>query len=111
MGTLVCHLFPQFWIIFAVFAHSNVTFLPSATNCHPNHHLSVHVRLSNLDSGRPGGAVHSLELELRFPEEVDQDVDADVDRGADQEEQQPHVDELGKRLLQTRQDCGPSTLV
>ena len=85
-------LFPQVWNILAVCAHSNVTLLPSATNCHPNHHLSVHVRLSNLDSGRPGGAVHSLELELRFPEEVDQDVDADVDRCADQEKQQPHVD-------------------
>ena len=74
------------------FGRSNVTLLPFVTNCHPNHHLSVHVRLSNLDSGRPGGAVHPLELELRFPEEVDQDVDADVDRRADQEEQQPHVD-------------------
>ena len=96
LGHWYVMLFPQVWIILAVCAHSNVTLLPSVTNCHPNHHLSVHVRLSNLDSGRPGGAVHSLKLELRFPEEVDQDVDADVDRGADQEKQQPHVDELGR---------------
>ena len=84
-------LLPHFLIILAVCAHFD-EILPSATNCHPNHHLSVHVRLSNLDSGRPGRPVHSLELELGFPEEVDQDVDADVDRRADQEEQQPHVD-------------------
>ena len=103
-------LLPHFLIILAVCAHFDVI-LPSATNCHPNHHLSVHVRLSNLDSGRPGRPVHPLELELGLPEEVDQDVDADVDRRADQEEQQPDVDELEKRLLQTRQDYGPSTLV
>ena len=103
-------LLPHFLIILAVCAHFDVI-LPSVTNCHPNHHLSVHVRLSNLDSGRPCRPMHPLELELGFPEEVDQDVDADVDRRADQEEQQPDVDELEKRLLQKRQDCGPSTLV
>ena len=71
----------------------------------------MHVRLSNLDSGRPGRPVHPLELELGFPEEVDQDVDADVDRRADQEEQQPNVDELGKKYFSREVKNTRSTLV
>ena len=103
-------LLPHFLIILAVCAHFDVI-LPSATNCHPNHHLSVHVRLSNLDSGRPGRPVHPLELELWLPEEVHQDVDADVDRRADQEEQQPDVDELEKKYFLSEVKKGRSTLV
>ena len=36
-----------------------------------------------------------LLLELLLPQPVDDDVDADVDRRADDEEQQPHVNQLG----------------
>ena len=64
-------------------------------NSHPNHHLSMHVGLPNLDSGGPLSPVDPLELQLALPQEVDEDVDQDVDRRADQEEQQPHVNELG----------------
>ena len=35
-----------------------------------------------------------LLLQLLLPQPVDDDVDADVDRRADDEEQQPHVDQL-----------------
>ena len=63
-------------------------------NSHPNHHLSMHVGLPNLDSGGPLSPVDPLELQLALPQEVDEDVDQDVDRRADQEEQQPHVNEL-----------------
>ena len=36
----------------------------------------------------------SFLLQLLLPQPVDDDVDADVDRCADDEEQQPHVDQL-----------------
>ena len=41
-------------------------------------------------------------LELLLAKPVDDDVDADVDRGADDEEQEPHVDQLGKESLSSK---------
>ena len=54
----------------------------------------MHVGLANLDCGRSRRSVIPLKLQLALPQEVDQDVDADVDRCADQEEEQPHINEL-----------------
>ena len=48
---------------------------------------------ANLDSCGPV-ALLPLPLQLPLPEEVHPDVDTDVDGGADQEEQQPNIDEL-----------------
>ena len=38
-------------------------------------------------------------LQLLLPQPVDDDVDADVDRCADDEEQQPHVDQLSVMMV------------
>ena len=59
----------------------------------------MHVGLSNLDCRRPRRPVDPLKLQLALPQEVDQDVDADVDRRADDEEQEPHVNELEKIII------------
>ena len=73
------------------------TFTNSGLQCYQHHQKTILVSAKTYcDSHWSNLSIFTLPflLQLLLPQPVDDDVDADVDRCADDEEQQPHVDQL-----------------